>query len=318
MYQNGQLIRVSTKNIGLSYTYDLNGALRNKTSPLSSSTIKYNDSALPETIVTNFADSSYPETLDWYPSGKLNSYSSPNQQKQFTYTSRGHLQSSGSETYEFDFNKEGSGVRTAAPRWHIPSNGIDDFGRVVQEVDQSHPFKLAYDPLGQEIVHDQKRLDWDPWGRLIKVTDNTSTWEACYDALGRRLQTRYTKDRATTLITSFYDPEEEFQEIGFKQSGQTFWKIYGPDSCDALVDDTGASVYLLQNALGQLSGVLSHQGLFPCEQLLSAYGPQTPPSTVEPNLFKLAQSLSWHSKSKILRVSSGWVRDITIQEVEDF
>ena len=100
-----------------------------------------------------------------------------------------------------------------------------------------------YNSMGQVISQNQRQFEWDPWGRLLKVIDPTFTWQASYDALGRRLQTRHAKGWGFAhTTTSLYDPEEEFQEIGVKTGNKTFWKIYGPSSCDAVSDVTGATV----------------------------------------------------------------------------
>jgi RHS repeat-associated protein len=153
--------------------------------------------------------------------------------------------------------------------------------------------------MGEVITHGQKQLSWDPWGRLTKVTDPSYLWEASYDALGRRLQTRYTKSGEQTLITnSLYDPEEEFQEIGVQIGGKTFWKIYGPDACDAISDETGASVTLIHNALRQLTGVVSPQGTLYNDKLPTAYGPLEITPSIASDLASYAQSLSWHSKAQ--------------------
>ena len=153
--------------------------------------------------------------------------------------------------------------------------------------------------MGEVITHGQRQLSWDPWGRLTKITDSSSSWEASYDAFGRRLQTRHTKPGESTLVTnSFYDPNEEFQEIGLQVGGKTFWKIYGPDACDAISDETGASVALMHNALRQLTGVVSPQGTHYNEKLPSAYGPLESTLSVPSDLASYAQSLNWHSKAQ--------------------
>jgi YD repeat-containing protein len=262
VYQNNQLVQISTGHHDLSYAYHLSGALKNKTNPLSTTTLDYSASGLPQTIYTHLLDGDYKESLEWDPSGRLSTYSAPEQQKQFSYTPRGYLHSAGAENYAFDFGTAGTGVRIAAPNRYVPQNGIDDFGKIVAEVSDGEPIATVYNPMGEVISHHQKRFEWDPWGRLLQVTDGTFTWEASYDALGRRLQTRYISDgRSWMTTTSFYDPEEEFQEMGVKYGDQTFWKIYGPDACDALIDERGAAVFLLHNALGHLMGVMTQQGV---------------------------------------------------------
>jgi len=299
VYQNNRVVQVSTQNVGLSYTYDLSGALKSKNNQLSTTTIEYNASGLPESVLTRLPDGSYQELLKWHPSGKLHTYTAPGKQQQFTYNARGYLQSTGSEKYDFDFGSTGTGVRTAAPNWYVPQDGLDDFGKILTAIVDNTSHTTDYNPMGQVISHDQKQLEWDPWGRLVKVTDPSFTWKASYDALGRRLQTRYTTGWNSTLTTtSFYDPEEEFQEIGVQFGGKTFWKLYGPDSCDALTDETGACVTLLHNSLGQLAGVVAEQGTLHSEKFPSTYGPQGKAPSLPSDLISYAQSLNWHGKAQ--------------------
>jgi RHS repeat-associated protein len=299
IYQNNRLAQVLTRNIDLVYNYDLSGSLKSKSTPLSTVLNDYNASGLPEHIRTNLPDGSYQESLEWYASGKLLSYSSPTQQKQFTYTLRGYLQAAGAETYDFDFGTSGIGVRTAAPGWIIPQNGLDAFGKILTEISDKSPLATTYNPMGQAITHNRRQLEWDPWGRLLKVSNGAFTWEASYDALGRRLQTRYTSGRSSTLTTtSLYDPEEEFQEIGVKYGDKTFWKIYGPNSCDAVTDQTETSVVLMHNALDQLAGVVSRQGTVYNKQFPSSYGPQSAAPSIPSDLLSYAQSLTWHSQAQ--------------------
>ncbi len=181
---------------------------------------------------------------------------------------------------------------------YVPKEGMDSFGKIESEMIGQSLISTKYNSMGEIFLQGQKRFDWDPWGRLLKVTDGPMTWEASYDALGRRLQTRYKADQGSTLTTtSFYDPEEEFGELGVKYGNKTFWKFYGPNVCDAVSDGTGAVVYLMQDALRQLVGVTTDKGIQFSEQVLSAYGPQTDP-TIPTDLLTYAQSLSWHSKSQ--------------------
>jgi RHS repeat-associated protein len=295
VYQNHRLARVSTTGVDLSYTYNLDGSLKSKSTPWSTTVTGYNASGLPENVQTTLPNGSYQETLEWYSSGKLFSYSSPMEQKQFTYTPRGYLQTAGAEEYDW---APGTGVRTAAPGWIVPQNGLDAFGKILTEIVDKNSIATTYTPMGEVKTHGQRLLGWDPWGRLIKISDRSMTWEASYDAFGRRLQTRYASGRSSTLtMTSFYDPEEEFQEIGVKYGDKTFWKIYGPNSCDAVTDQTGASVALMHNALDKLAGVVSQQGIVFSEQLPSSYGPQSA-AVIPSDLSSYAQSLTWHSQAQ--------------------
>lgn len=296
VYQNSQLIGITSDSIDLAYQYALNGALRSKTTPFSTVDMDYHLSGLPENIQTRLPEGSYQESLEWNPSGKLSAYSTPRQHKQFTYTSRGYLQSAGAERYEFD----GTGVRTAAPNWHIPQDGLDAFNKIVTEISDTNSLTTTYNQMGEVTSHNQRQFEWDPWGRLLKVTDGAFSWEASYDAFGRRLQTRYNPSRGSTLtMTSFYDPEEEFQEIGIQYAGKTFWKLYGPVSCDAIIDETGTSAILVYNALGHLAKVVSQKGTLNTEHFpSSSYGPQTVLSFIPTDLLSYAQSLTWHSKGQ--------------------
>ncbi len=298
VYQNGRIAAVTSGRTYLTYTYDQSGALKSKETALSTLATHYNSSGLPEIISAHLPSGLLQETLRWNASGKLTSYHSPLIQKQFAYTPRGHLQAAGAESYTFDFGSVGTGIRTRAQNNQIPQDGLDAFGRVIAEIIDKYSLRTNYDSMGQVVSQGQRQFEWDPWGRLLKVTDPTMTWEASYDALGRRLQTRLTPANSSTITTtSLYDPEEEFQEIGIQIGNKTYWKLYGPDSCDALIDETGASAFLMHNALNELTAVITEQGTHTVPSTCSSYGPQTPPF-IPADLLSYAQSLSWHSKSQ--------------------
>jgi RHS repeat-associated protein len=81
-------------------------------------------------------------------------------------------------------------------------------------------------------------LTWDSYNRLIKVSqrDNSHNgydWTAVYDGLGRRLQTvqqpvvNNVASGSATTISSIYDPQVKFLEIGVAVNGAKAWKIYG-------------------------------------------------------------------------------------------
>ena len=292
-YQNNQLVEIATQETCLSYAYNRSGSLKQKSTPYGDVNIDYNLSGLPANIC---AKDMYEETLLWHPSGKLAAHLSPHDYKQFTYTDRGYLQSAGSEQYSFDFGMAGIGVRTQAPDRVVSENGLDPFGKIVMEINEVGSVATAYNLMGEVISQNSKKFQWDPWGRLLKVSDETSLWEASYDALGRRLQTHYTiEEHPQISTTSFYDPEQEFLEIGVQCEGKTFWKIYGPNSCDAIIDETGDSVVLLHNGLGHLVGVISKQGIMDVEQI-SSYGSQVLPS-LPVDLLSYAKTLTWHSQA---------------------
>ena len=87
-------------------------------------------------------------------------------------------------------------------------------------------------------------LTWDALGRLLKVAERDGTnsgfnWSAVYDGLDRRIQTFETPvtngnvlTSQTRTITSYFDPEVEFQEMGVSVNGKATWKLYGPDAND--------------------------------------------------------------------------------------
>ena len=292
-YQNNQLVEIAMQETCLSYAYNRSGSLKQKSTPYGDVNIDYNLSGLPANIC---AKDMYEETLLWHPSGKLAAHLSPHDYKQFTYTDRGYLQSAGSEQYSFDFGMAGIGIRTQAPDRVVSENGLDPFGKIVMEINEVGSVATAYNLMGEVISQNSKKFQWDPWGRLLKVSDETSLWEASYDALGRRLQTHYTiEEHPQISTTSFYDPEQEFLEIGVQCEGKTFWKIYGPNSCDAIIDETGDSVVLLHNGLGHLVGVISKQGIMDVEQI-SSYGSQVLPS-LPVDLLSYAKTFTWHSQA---------------------
>ncbi|NNM43552.1 MAG: hypothetical protein HKM07_04350 [Chlamydiae bacterium] len=306
-YQNGRVNGVWVDNLQLSYAYDTSGALIEEHGPFSSRKIQYNKSALPERIHTQIFGNNYQEFLGWNKSGKLASHRENNQERVFTYTSRGHLQSAlvvsaqttmQNETYEFDFDSPGLGIRTAAPTWKVQENGLDPFGKICNEEIKGYRTGTHYDDMGQITSYNRKELRYDPWGRLTDFYADTYAWKASYDALGRRIQTIYTPIRGETIVTnSLYDPETEFQEIGVQVKNKIFWKIYGPNSCDAIIDENGSYVQLVHNALNNLTGVLSEQGISWNYDIPSAYGPQGFPYPTESTLLGFAKSLTWQSKS---------------------
>ncbi|MCB0387140.1 MAG: RHS repeat-associated core domain-containing protein, partial [Bdellovibrionales bacterium] len=239
---------------------------------------------------------SFEEALDWDFSGKLSLYSTNETEKALTYTPRGFLESLGNNQYEFDFNKRGTGIRTKEPHSYVPKDGLDAFGRITKETCHGKYYSTAYDDMGQTKSQNQRQFEWDPWGRLLKVTDSFSVWEVSYDALGRRLQTRQTQRLNSPMTkTFFYDPEEEFQEIGVQTDHEVFWKFYGPDACDAVQSSNGETVYLSRNAFGELTAVIGLEKTVYNQNTLQPYGPQTTASSN--NMLSYAYSLNWHSKS---------------------
>ena len=295
-YQNHNLTQLSVGNLDLHYTYDLGGNLTEKRTPFHYSKTTYNSSSLPQTIDITTPTTNYPQSLQWSPSGKLSTYTTPSNQIPFTYTNRGYLQVAGEEQYTFDFGEKGIGTRTQALSNQVSQ--IDSLGRVIAETNHHQSITIEYNPMGQVTSCGEKILQWDPWGRLITVTDPTFKWEASYDPLGRRLQTRYTPQNSPTItIQSLYDIEGEFQEIGIRLNNKTFWKLYGPQGCDAIIDEKGDSAILVHSALHTLISVIIDHNIHPIQESPTPYGPQN--SFILPSdLLSYATSLSWHSKSQ--------------------
>ena len=227
--------------------------------------------------------------------GQLSSYNNKN----FSYTPRGHLKSAGEEKFSFDHSKLGPGIRTSANHATIPQDGVDAFGKIITELIDSKQIRSTYDSLGQTTSRDTSSFEWDPWGRLTKVTNPNYTWKASYDAFGRRLKTTYTSGWGLfpQHTLSFYDPQYEFQEIGLQSGQNTFWKIYGPSSCELILDNKENSVGLLNDALGNLIAVLTPNDISWKKELPSAYGPLTP-LPIPSSLLSYAHSLTWQGKQQ--------------------
>ncbi|MFZ4773488.1 MAG: DUF6531 domain-containing protein, partial [Chlamydiia bacterium] len=289
-YQNRRLTQVDHPHVTLNYSYNLAGGLIEKKGPYSASKIDYNDAFLPKKIETFLPEITHQEAFDWDRTGKLIHYSTPKKGKAFTYTPRGYLASAGSEEYDFDPN----GVRLHAPHSRVLEGGLDPFGKVILESDRT----TTYDQMGQTILQNETTFTWDPWGRLLKVTTPDSTWEATYDALGRRLQTSFKKGYNWAITTtSYFDPEEEFREIGITQGGKTYWKFYGPSTLDALTDNSGAKVSLYYNGLRQLRAIVTAKGTEYLEKGPSAYGYLKGAPLSTSTLLDYAKSLAWQSLS---------------------
>jgi RHS repeat-associated protein len=84
-------------------------------------------------------------------------------------------------------------------------------------------------------------LSWDARGRLHAVSERDGSnsgynWSAVYDPLNRRFQTTtvlVTNGVASIAppqsISSYFDPQVEFLELGVSYGLTTEWKLYGPD-----------------------------------------------------------------------------------------
>jgi hypothetical protein len=108
-------------------------------------------------------------------------------------------------------------------------------------------------------------LSWDASGRLHSVTErdasqNGQNFTVVYDALGRRLQTTQilvTNGVALSgtpiVVSHYFDPMYEFQELGVTEGIQTTWKLMGVDL---------NSRYGGQNGTGGFEGFSPYLNLF--------------------------------------------------------
>lgn len=307
-FEGGRVKSLSTKDISLSYEYALSCSLVKKTTPFSAVKIHYNDSSLPRTLDIQIADTTYLETLEWTAGGKLSSYQSTfpgTKSSTFNYNPRGCLKSTEDAVFDFDFDKPGNGMRTGAPQLNVAESGLDEFGRIVREIIGQSTFSTAYDEMGQVFLHNKDQYEWDPWGRLIAITNNKYEWKASYDALGRRLQTVYMPYKIGNLFTtngqalvtkSFYDPQNEFQEIGISYGNDIFWKLYGATSCEAIHDSSGNIAVLQHDIRNNLQAIVTAEKVLWNLDYPTPYGPKARPEKEDPDLLAYAQSLTWQSK----------------------
>lgn len=293
-YQNNNLTHLSANTTDLTYSYTQSGALKSQSSPYTHRIIDYNASSLPRHITTTCAATSIKESLEWTPSGKLSTYTAPQHKLSFTYTTQGYLQSAGTERYEFDFGDIGTGIRTAAPHIYLPEEkSLDPFDRVIKEIFDQKLLITTYNKRGEVTSQNQTHYEWDPWGNLLSIASPTFTWRGEYDALDRRIHTSYhTQGGEQQHTLHLYDPQKKFQEIGIQIAGKQYWKLNGPQGCDALVDDYGNSAILLYNGLNHLLAILSHDTLIPNIQELTPYGPRGPPPLSPHDLLSYAQTLT--------------------------
>ena len=300
-YQVGRLSSLSCDNLKFSYEYDEGGLLIRQASPFSLTAYSYSPSGLPETRITQLLNESHSETLSWTPAGLLAAHHSNRfEDKQYSYTERAYLRSVNNQRYTFDYGKRGKGIRTSAPNHQIEPTGLDPFGQVVSEKVNGRTIHTSYNFAGQTILRKtlegDEHFEWNPWGNLISVSTPSTAWQASYDALGRRIQTSYalkpSPSSPLNKVTSLFDPEHEFQEIGVKLNNMTFWKLYG-SSLDAITNDEGETLSLFHDALGNLSAVISKDEIHWIEELPSPYGPTGPPPALEPTLLPFAKSHTW-------------------------
>ncbi|MCE5294370.1 MAG: hypothetical protein LLF94_07120, partial [Chlamydiales bacterium] len=252
-YSNNKLVMLAADNVNLTYQYNESGQLEQKTTPYTVTTIAYTAAGLPQHITTTHPQDILAEAMSWTATGKLKGYHSSKQDKAFSYTARGFLTDG-----TFDVNA----TRTQCENHTILDNGVDSFGKVTAELIDQKKIYSSYNAMGELTSSNNEKYRWDPWGQLLEVTTSSSKWTAVYDAFGRRLETAHTKlgyiYSPTTVTTSFFDPEKEFEEIGIQLHDNTFWKYYGPKDCDAVSDNTGQTAYLIHNCLQQLEAVVTN------------------------------------------------------------
>lgn len=125
-------------------------------------------------------------------------------------------------------------------------------------------------------------LTWDAKGRLWLVNGadaqgNGYGWSAVYDPLNRKIVTQnWLTTNGTSIagsphkITSHYDPEVEFLELGVITDNRTTWKHYGPDlngryggmngvgGLEGTATDFGAFQPTLSDARGNILGSVTN------------------------------------------------------------
>ena len=162
---------------------------------------------------------------------------------------------------------------------------------------QEKPF--IYDAAGRVVSDGKRFFTWDPWDRLLQVATEEGLWEASYDVFGRRLETRSSlKDFPAIVTRSFYDPEEEFGEIGVSVYNHTYWKFQGLDSCDAVCDERGNVVFLIHDALYNLKALAIGEDIIRVHPQATPFGVQK--IRLPMDLVAYAESLGWHSKEQDL------------------
>ncbi len=164
-------------------------------------------------------------------------------------------------------------------------------------------------------------LTWDAFDRLIGVSqrdnsDNGYDWTAIYDGLGRRLQTvqqpvvNNVASGAATTITSIYDPQVEFLEIGVNVNGVQAYKVYGPDINGSygglqgtggleatIMNGTGVTTGVLNDFFGNGVATISNGSVTWNPTKVAGYGP-LPDSTATPltDATQLAQATVWRGR----------------------
>ncbi len=161
-------------------------------------------------------------------------------------------------------------------------------------------------------------LTWDAFNRLIQVSqrdgsNNGYDWTAVYDGLGRRLQTvqqpvvNNAASGAATTISSIYDPQVKFSEIGVSVNGAKAWLVRGPDingvfggmqgtgGLEAtILDAGGAATGILNDYFGNGVATISGGTVTWNTTKCGGYGP-LPDSTAQPltSITQLASAVAW-------------------------
>jgi RHS repeat-associated protein len=165
-------------------------------------------------------------------------------------------------------------------------------------------------------------LFWDACNRLTHLLErdaknNGYNWSAVYDGLGRRVQTSTVLvtnsvaiNSQPTTISSFFDPQVEFLEVGVTVNGAFTMKTYGPDANGVYGGMQGVgglealNVYghmtatsVVQDYFGNVIGTIANGVVSWNPARFSSYGPvpgyqQSTLSLSTP----LAQSLGWRGK----------------------
>jgi RHS repeat-associated protein len=163
---------------------------------------------------------------------------------------------------------------------------------------------------------------WDAFNRLVGFTDldaqyNGYNWSVVYDGLGRRIQTTSTLETncvaitsQPTTITSVFDPQVEFLEVGVGVNGAFTMKTYGPDANGVYGGMQGvggleaittyghtAPTGVVQDYFGNVIGTIANGAVSWSPMRFSSYGPV--PGYQQSTLglsTPLAQSLGWRGK----------------------
>ena len=165
-------------------------------------------------------------------------------------------------------------------------------------------------------------LTWDAYNRLIGLTDrdaqnNGYNWSAVYDGLGRRLQITSVLvtngvaiNSQPTIISSLFDPQVEFLEVGVTVNRTFSMKTYGPDAngvyggmqgvggLEAIkVYGHSAATSVVQDYFGNVIGTIASGVVSWNPARFSSYGPV--PGYQSPSLsldVGLGQSLGYRGK----------------------